>query len=316
MKKPRYTLSKETVAVALAMTVLGVLNSPASAQTSCDALKDAFTGAMAQSDLTNIAAAAEQVQAAATCFPIATRNEFARQAALSYAREAERVPDGPDAWPQRLKLLKAGERLAQPWQLMALMGDVYQEMTQPNGQKDRAAESLAYQAALDDIAIIRKSGLPSPAPQSPPEATIQKFTKLAQQARLASRVFVPDETFFRDPEVVQVPVPVQFIYDKAEMTTLGREYAEETFRLLQERGKPRITLIGHTDQVGNDPYNMDLSLRRAQAIKQFLVQQGYATDKIAVAGRGKREPLRIENEGGYSRQELDQIERRVEVLFR
>jgi outer membrane protein OmpA-like peptidoglycan-associated protein len=316
MKTPRHMRNLTSLTAALAAVVaLSLPAAPASAQASCDALLSAFNAAIATSDMAKLAAVTADMAVSATCFSIDQRNGFGRKAALAHAGAAERVPDGPNAWPQRLKLLDAGERFAQPWQLMALKGEVYQEMTLPNGQKDRAAASLAYQGALADIATIRKSGLPPPEPL-PTEATVAKFTKLAQQARLAAQVFVRGDILTRDPSVEQVPVPIQFIYEKTEMTSLGRQYADDTFKMLEERGRPRITLIGHTDQVGNDQYNMDLSYRRAQAIKRYLVEQGYAANAIDVTGRGKREPLPIENEGNYSKQELDQMERRVEVKLR
>jgi outer membrane protein OmpA-like peptidoglycan-associated protein len=49
---------------------------------------------------------------------------------------------------------------------------------------------------------------------------------------------------------------------------------------------------GHTDAVGSDAYNLDLSKRRAVAVALYLVNQmGISPDRLAVAGKGKTEPL-------------------------
>src|SRR5260370_26248682 len=47
----------------------------------------------------------------------------------------------------------------------------------------------------------------------------------------------------------------------------------------------------HTDSVGSDAYNRQLSERRAQAVRDYLVQQGISPDAIAASGFGKSEPV-------------------------
>lgn len=53
---------------------------------------------------------------------------------------------------------------------------------------------------------------------------------------------------------------------------------------------PEITVIGHTDRVGNLVDNDRLSLQRAQAVRGWLVQAGVDPAMITIAGRGEREP--------------------------
>jgi outer membrane protein OmpA-like peptidoglycan-associated protein len=283
------------------------------AQSPCDDVVSAFNDAAARGDLRTIVAAARGVLDGGAC-PAETRSDVSRKTALFYVREAIRISDGPEAPAARLKLLETGSSYAQPWQLMAMLGDIRQKLPGPNGKIDRGAASLAYQAALADINDSRS------VPRPPPAAEIERITHLAQETRMAAPNFVRGELLMsreiRDVAVESNPVPVQFVRDKDEMTTLGRQYADETFGLLNNQGKPRIGLIGHTDPDGSDLYNDDLSLRRAQALKRYFVERGYPAGSIDVIGRGKRDPLRIVSDAGYSRDERYQMERRVEVKFR
>jgi outer membrane protein OmpA-like peptidoglycan-associated protein len=52
-----------------------------------------------------------------------------------------------------------------------------------------------------------------------------------------------------------------------------------------------LTVIGHTDTVGPDSVNDDISLKRAELIRQRLVQLGIDAKSLTAVGRGKREPL-------------------------
>jgi outer membrane protein OmpA-like peptidoglycan-associated protein len=58
----------------------------------------------------------------------------------------------------------------------------------------------------------------------------------------------------------------------------------------------RIRIEGHTDSIGSDQYNLRLSKRRAQSIKQYLVQNfKIAAERLLVIGRGEEEPVAENN---------------------
>ena len=48
---------------------------------------------------------------------------------------------------------------------------------------------------------------------------------------------------------------------------------------------------GHTDRIGTVAYNDRLSMRRAQAVKAYLVSKGVPADRIYTEGKGKRNPV-------------------------
>lgn len=53
----------------------------------------------------------------------------------------------------------------------------------------------------------------------------------------------------------------------------------------------RLHVVGHTDYLGNDDYNMRLSQQRAYSVKQYLIYQGVAASNITAEGRGETEPV-------------------------
>lgn len=57
------------------------------------------------------------------------------------------------------------------------------------------------------------------------------------------------------------------------------------------RPSPEIAVVGHTDFIGTDQYNDNLSLQRARRVRDLLIQRGIPAKMIHAAGRGKREPL-------------------------
>jgi len=67
---------------------------------------------------------------------------------------------------------------------------------------------------------------------------------------------------------------------------LGRVFAE-----LKRRPLPDIAVIGHTDTVGGMRYNDQLSMARAERMREVLVEMGLPAGHISAAGRGKRELL-------------------------
>ena len=73
----------------------------------------------------------------------------------------------------------------------------------------------------------------------------------------------------------------------------------------------KIELFGHTDNVGKDDYNLQLSQRRADAVRRYLIEKGIPTADISAIGKGETEPIEDNtSEKGKAKN------RRVEVKFR
>ncbi|MEO1203931.1 MAG: OmpA family protein [Pseudomonadota bacterium] len=74
----------------------------------------------------------------------------------------------------------------------------------------------------------------------------------------------------------------------------------------------RITIVGHSDSVGDPAFNLDLSRRRAGAVARFLTDRGVAADRLEVRGAGASEPV-ADNATSYGRRQNRRIEFRLTI---
>ena len=79
---------------------------------------------------------------------------------------------------------------------------------------------------------------------------------------------------------------------------------------LRENSGRKVTIEGHTDNVGSDEANLGLSERRAQSVQMALTQRGVARDQITAIGKGENFPV-ASNDDANGRQS----NRRVELIF-
>lgn len=85
-----------------------------------------------------------------------------------------------------------------------------------------------------------------------------------------------------------------FAFGKASLADLseaGRAQLDALASGLNSRPYARVHVIGHSDRIGNAKANVDLSTRRANAVRDYLVQKGVPADKITAVGRGSVEPV-------------------------
>ena len=85
---------------------------------------------------------------------------------------------------------------------------------------------------------------------------------------------------------------ILFDFDKADIKPESKPQLEEIARLLQASPNLRLHVVGHTDNVGQLAYNMDLSRRRSQSVVQALVQaNGIAAARLTGHGVGPLAPV-------------------------
>jgi len=84
---------------------------------------------------------------------------------------------------------------------------------------------------------------------------------------------------------------LNFETGKAIILQSSYESLEDLANYLIENPDFRIKIAGHTDSQGNDQNNLILSKKRAEAVKQFLVQRGVTTERIIVQYFGETKPI-------------------------
>ena len=91
------------------------------------------------------------------------------------------------------------------------------------------------------------------------------------------------------PPVVAPPsFMVFFDWDRSNLSAQALNTIKQAAGAYKTKGNARITATGHTDTSGTEAYNMALSLRRANAVKDALVREGVPATAIAVVGRGEQ----------------------------
>jgi len=101
-----------------------------------------------------------------------------------------------------------------------------------------------------------------------------------------------------------------FAFDSAELEAGLSSNLDRLVTLLKKYPTRNAVIEGHTDNIGNAEYNRDLSLRRAEAVRRYLVGQGIGSDRLSAAGLGQTQPL-----AGNSSDSGRQRNRRVEIII-
>jgi outer membrane protein OmpA-like peptidoglycan-associated protein len=89
---------------------------------------------------------------------------------------------------------------------------------------------------------------------------------------------------------VNFPSEMLFDFDRADIKSDVRPALDEVSRILNQEPRSRVTVVGHTDNVGSASYNMDLSQRRAQSVVGYLGSRGVDRQRLSAEGRGFHEP--------------------------
>ncbi|NIC04090.1 OmpA family protein [Billgrantia bachuensis] len=104
-----------------------------------------------------------------------------------------------------------------------------------------------------------------------------------------------------EPEPAPAPAPefepvvldseVTFAFDSAEIRESAYPTLDQVASTLRENPRMRVSIEGHTDSVGSNQYNMDLSQRRADSVRDFLVSRGIDTNRMTTRGYGEEQPV-------------------------
>jgi len=94
---------------------------------------------------------------------------------------------------------------------------------------------------------------------------------------------------------LDIPSDVSFDTNRYEIKSNLRPILDRFATTLNQNPVTIVTIIGHTDSTGTDAINNPLSVNRAASTRDYLVARGVATNRIAIDGRGSREPIADNN---------------------
>jgi OOP family OmpA-OmpF porin len=92
-------------------------------------------------------------------------------------------------------------------------------------------------------------------------------------------------------EKVTFAADALFDFDKAVLKADGKAKIDDLVSKLKDVNLEVIIAVGHTDSVGSDAYNQKLSIRRAEAVKAYLVSKGIETNRVYTEGKGEKQPV-------------------------
>ncbi len=84
---------------------------------------------------------------------------------------------------------------------------------------------------------------------------------------------------------------IHFKFDKATLTKKAKMILKKNAQILKASPDTKIRIEGNACQHGSEQYNQRLSMRRAEAVRRFLIKEGISSERLSVVAYGKTKPL-------------------------
>ena len=101
----------------------------------------------------------------------------------------------------------------------------------------------------------------------------------------------PKLTQETEDRIVEIAQKVYFEFDKTTLKPESLTVLNELIGIFTKHSNLDILIVGHADNIGADEYNLDLSLRRAKAVMNYLVSKGIDPKRVSTEGYGESRPV-------------------------
>lgn len=163
-----------------------------------------------------------------------------------------------------------------------------------------SAAAVATTATADTVTALIRASAATPPPAASAPATPSPVQPVPTPVAV-------------DDGAASVDALAHFDFDSANLTAVGR--AELDAWLAEAPKNKPLRVSGHADRLGPEPYNLKLSLRRAQTVKQYLIDRGVNPRRIQLEAKGESEPIkRCKGEATPNTKNCLAPNRRVEIL--
>jgi len=153
-------------------------------------------------------------------------------------------------------------------------------------ERYRLRDPLGNRGEMDlaSLSLIRAFGRPAARPIPAPEPVVMQ-----PQVQPPAPVVQPAPQPVS--EKVSFAAEALFDFDRAVVKPEGKAGLDDLMSKLQGMDTEVMIAVGHTDSVGSDAYNQKLSLRRADAVKAYLVSKGLDQARLYTEGKGETQPI-------------------------
>ncbi|MBJ7311008.1 OmpA family protein [Rugamonas sp. CCM 8940] len=157
-------------------------------------------------------------------------------------------------------------------------------------ERYRVNDAVGNRGDVDllSVSLVYKLGRPAhSAPVYVPPAAVEAAPPAAVVAPLPPPAKAPEPT----SEKASFSSEALFDFDKSTVKPDGRAALDDLLVKLQGMNTEVMVTVGHTDSVGSNDYNQKLSLRRAEAVKAYLVSKGVEASRVYTEGKGETQPM-------------------------
>ena len=153
-------------------------------------------------------------------------------------------------------------------------------------ERNRMEDGIRSKANVDlySLGLVYKLGRPAAAPvvYTPPPAE-----PVVEPAPAPAPVATSEKVSFAAEAL--------FDFDKSIVKPAGKAALDDLLMKLQGMNTEVMVTVGHTDSIGSDAYNQKLSLRRAEAVKAYIVSKGVDASRVYTEGKGESQPVADNN---------------------